>query len=136
MDSIETLRKSINDLADERHKVEQRWYQWRLGVDDRQSKHESTMMSIAENLHKVSYVKTINGKEEIKPIEVAIGEIWESTALLRTGNKILFLINRRPLSRKLFKWLNVIVVTAIIYAIFGYAIFGVPLIKLIDKWIH
>ena len=130
------LEKMITDLEDERHQVEKRWYEWRMGVDDKLTKNESAIVQLAENLNKVSYVTVVNGKSEIKPIEVAIGEIWEATSLFRTMNKIIQLINRRPLTRKLFKLLNMIFVSAILYAIFGYAIFGVPFIKLIEKFIN
>lgn len=130
------LEKMIKDLADERHKVERKWYEWRMGVDDKLLKNESAIISLAENLNRVSYVTVVNGKTEIKPIQIAIGEIWEATALFRTINKVIQLINRRPLTRKLFKFANMIFVSAILYAVFGYAIFGVPFIKLIEKFIN
>lgn len=129
------LEQMITDLAQDRRDVESKWYEWRMSVDDAVSRNEATIRTIAEKLYKISYIELKNGNKGTKPIEIAIGEIWEATALLRALNKIVLIVNQRPLSRKLFKIINVMFFLAITYAIFGYAVFGVPLIDLIKNMI-
>ena len=127
--------RQSKEIIDSQLSIQREWLKWRHKVDTHLENHNTSLMTLAEGIYELRHVEVVNGKSEIKPIQVAIGEIWEATALLRAGNKIYSIINRRPLTKRLFKYMNIIVVSAILYAIFGYAILGVPLVKLVQSWI-
>jgi len=127
--------RQSKEIIDSQLSIQQEWLKWRHKVDTHLENHNTSLMSLAEGIYELKHVEVINGKSEIKPIQIAIGEIWEATAFFRILNKIVTLINKRKITKTLFRFANIVIVSAILYAVFGYAVFGVPLISIIKGWL-
>lgn len=128
--------KNSKEIIDLQLATQQEWLKWRYETDDNHKKTNASLATLATEIYALKHVEVINGKSEIKPIQIAIGEIWEATAFFRILNKIVTLINKRKITKTLFRFANITIVGAILYAIFGYAVFGIPLISIIKGWIN